>query len=83
MTALPPKADVVRHNRDVRFVPKADSCNAADGALFDHVVVAQPTGSLAAQVSPVGTIAAVSTINMMLFSGARVQCITPFGPTKP
>jgi hypothetical protein len=35
------------------------------------------------QVSPVGTIAAVSTIKMMLFSGARVQCITPFGTTKP
>jgi PNKP adenylyltransferase domain, C-terminal region len=36
-----------------------------------------------AQMSPVGTIAAVSTIKMMLFSGARVQCITPFGTTKP
>src|SRR5215472_9155864 len=24
MSALPPKADMVRHNRDVRFVPKAD-----------------------------------------------------------
>src|SRR5262245_56996394 len=24
MSALPPKADMVRHNRDVRFVPEAD-----------------------------------------------------------
>jgi hypothetical protein len=24
MSALPPKADMVQHNRDVRFVPKAD-----------------------------------------------------------
>jgi uncharacterized membrane protein len=24
MSALPPKADIVQHNRDVRFVPKAD-----------------------------------------------------------
>jgi hypothetical protein len=24
MSALPPKADMVPHNRDVRFVPKAD-----------------------------------------------------------
>jgi len=24
MSALPPKADIVQHDRDVRFVPKAD-----------------------------------------------------------
>jgi hypothetical protein len=24
MSALPPKADMVRHDRDVRFVPQAD-----------------------------------------------------------
>jgi hypothetical protein len=35
------------------------------------------------QVSPVGTIAAVSTIKITLFSGARVQCNTPFGTVKP
>jgi hypothetical protein len=29
MSALPPKADMVQHNRDVRFVPEADSCSAA------------------------------------------------------
>ena len=29
MSALPPKADMVQRNRDVRFVPKADSCTAA------------------------------------------------------
>jgi len=36
-----------------------------------------------AQVSPVGTMAAVSTIKITLFSGARVQCNTPFGTVKP
>jgi hypothetical protein len=29
MSALPPKADMVPHDRDVRFVPKADSCSVA------------------------------------------------------
>jgi hypothetical protein len=29
MSALPPKADIADCNRDVRFVPKADSCTAA------------------------------------------------------
>jgi hypothetical protein len=28
MSALPPKADIGPHNRDVRFVPKADLANA-------------------------------------------------------
>ena len=30
MSALPPKADIGTHSRDVRFVPKADSCTAAN-----------------------------------------------------
>jgi hypothetical protein len=34
MSALPPKADMVHHDRDVRFVPKADSCTAAKAALI-------------------------------------------------
>jgi hypothetical protein len=29
MSALPPKADMDQHDRDVRFVPKADSCTLA------------------------------------------------------
>jgi len=29
MSALPPKADMVQDDRDVRFVPQADSCTAA------------------------------------------------------
>jgi hypothetical protein len=32
MSALPPKADIVQHGGNVRFVPKADSCAAAIGA---------------------------------------------------
>jgi hypothetical protein len=38
MSALPPKADMVQHDRDVRFVPEADSCTAAKSVLFDHLV---------------------------------------------
>jgi hypothetical protein len=33
MSALPPKADIRRHEYDVRFVPEADI-----GSLFDHLV---------------------------------------------
>jgi hypothetical protein len=31
MSALPPKADIAERDKDVRFVPKADSCSAAIG----------------------------------------------------
>ena len=37
MSALPPKADIVGREWDVRFVPKADSCTAAKWILFDHL----------------------------------------------
>ena len=40
MSVLPPKADIVWHDRDVRYVPKADSCTAAKN-LFDHFVGAR------------------------------------------
>jgi hypothetical protein len=29
MSALPPKADIAGRDRNVRFVPEADSCTAA------------------------------------------------------
>jgi hypothetical protein len=39
MSALPPKADIAQHKRDVRFVPKADSCTAAKNcSSFDHFI---------------------------------------------
>jgi hypothetical protein len=38
MSALPPKADIVGRNGDVRFVPEADICSAAKRSLFDHLV---------------------------------------------
>ena len=38
MSALPPKADMCGATSDVRFGPKADSCTAAEAALFDHLV---------------------------------------------
>jgi hypothetical protein len=33
MSALPPKADMDQDGRDVRFVPKADSCTAANNSV--------------------------------------------------
>ena len=41
MSALPLKADMVQHDRDVRFVPKADKVRRSkEVALFDHLVCA-------------------------------------------
>jgi hypothetical protein len=37
MSALPPKADMVRHDRDVCFVPKA-VVSRCSNRLFDHLV---------------------------------------------
>src|SRR5262249_1666490 len=34
MSALPPKADIEQTYQHVRFVPKADSCTAANSLLF-------------------------------------------------
>jgi hypothetical protein len=33
MSALPPKADIGTQSRDVRYVPKADICSAANFGL--------------------------------------------------
>ena len=38
MSALPPIADIAGRELNVRFVPKAVSCDAAKVALFDHLV---------------------------------------------
>src|SRR6516165_2963170 len=38
MSALPPKADIGTQSWNVRFVPKADICGAANCNLFDHFV---------------------------------------------
>ena len=38
MSALPPKADMDHHGRDVRFVPKADIPAPQPVVLFDHLV---------------------------------------------
>jgi hypothetical protein len=39
MSALPPKADIAGRRLDVRFVPKADSCGAANLAYSRLVLV--------------------------------------------
>jgi hypothetical protein len=44
MSALPPKADIGTQSRNVRFVPLADLCSAANGSLFDHLVGAGEQG---------------------------------------
>jgi hypothetical protein len=38
MSALLPKADITERDWNVRFVPKADICNAAKERLFDHLI---------------------------------------------
>src|SRR6516225_11260218 len=38
MSALPPKAGIGTQPLNVRFVPKADSCTAANSALFNHLI---------------------------------------------
>ena len=38
MSALPPKADITKCDWNVRYVPKADICSAANSSLFDHLV---------------------------------------------
>ena len=35
MSAIPPKADIGTQSRNVRFVPKADSCTATKLGRFD------------------------------------------------
>jgi hypothetical protein len=36
MSALPPKADMVQHDRDVRFVPKADITFSVSGLGWEE-----------------------------------------------
>ena len=38
MSALPPKADIGIQSRNVRFVPKADSCTATINASLGEVL---------------------------------------------
>ena len=56
MSALPPKADMDQHGRDVRFVPKAISTylNAPEGAVYGFAP-SPPSGPIwkgAATVAP-------------------------------
>ena len=47
-SALPSKADMVRHDRNVRFVPKADSCSAAtnDSHSITSSAIARTPGGI-------------------------------------
>ena len=77
MSALPPEADIRVTHRHV--------CLGAISGNRPLGRQAQQRSDLSEfdQVSPVGTIAAVSTIKITLLSGARVQCKTPFGTANP
>jgi hypothetical protein len=44
MSALPPKADIGTHSRDICFVPKADIPRCKKLSLFDHLVGAGESG---------------------------------------
>ena len=55
MSALPPKADIGTQPRDVRFVPKADSCTAANWRLFDHLIGAAKQRKRYAQTEVLGS----------------------------
>jgi hypothetical protein len=44
MSALPPKAGMDHHGRDVRFVPQADSPSAANRMLAFPVLIAAASG---------------------------------------
>ena len=46
MSALPPKADIAERHRDVRFVPKADSCSAAKRTVIRSPGRRERVGSL-------------------------------------
>jgi hypothetical protein len=45
MSALPPKADIDERDLDVRFVPKAGSCAAANISLFRAILLASATAT--------------------------------------
>ena len=46
MSALPPKVDIRCRDRDVHFVPKADSCTAAKRYSISSLAVASSCGSI-------------------------------------
>jgi hypothetical protein len=52
MSALLPKADMVQHDRDVRFVPKADSCSAANFSLSSASAVSDEILVFIEQIGP-------------------------------
>jgi hypothetical protein len=55
MSALPPKADKEQTCRDVRLVPKADSCTAAKdmhGCMIYSIISSAVAGSLPGTVNP-------------------------------
>jgi hypothetical protein len=66
MSALPPKADIPKHDQDVPFVPKADSCTAAKRPLAELSVGCVRSHKLAAK-APVKRLRAASMVNRVRF----------------
>jgi len=44
MSALPPKADIAEHRREVRFVPKADILHCGKKRRYSITSSARPSG---------------------------------------
>src|SRR6516164_3937700 len=56
MSALPPKADIGTQRRDVRFVPKADSCTAAKCVASFRLIYRGGLSPIYSQVRPIDVV---------------------------
>ena len=72
MSALPPKADMVQHDRDVRFVPKADISHCSDRRLPLVQVIADFRQQLAWTVRLRHEVVAASRSGLLLFRTWRI-----------
>jgi len=79
MSALPPKADIVGRNGDVRFVPKADICAAANSRY--SITSSARASSGCGTVSP-SAFAVLRLIINSYFVGACTGKLAGFSPFR-
>src|SRR6516164_6157418 len=79
MSALPPIADIGTHSRDVCFVPKADSCSAANVAY--SITSSAETTSEDGMLMP-SALAVVRLITVSNFVGACTGKSAGFSPLR-